>query len=51
MVRDASLLRQARISAFNLIDKDKGLELEVNKKLKEWFITDYANYLGNIKLS
>ena len=51
MVQDGSLLRQARSSAFNLIDKDQGLELEVNKKLKEWFITDYANYLGKIKLS
>ncbi len=51
MVQDGSLLRQARSSAFNLIDKDQGLELEVNKKLKEWFITVYANYLGNIKLS
>ena len=51
MVQDGSLLRQARSSAFNLIDNDQGLEHEVNKRLKEWFITDYASYLGNIKLS
>ena len=51
MVQDGSLLRQARSSAFNLIDNDQGLEHEVNKKLREWFITDYASYLGNIKLS
>ena len=51
MVQDGSLLRQARSSAFNLIDNDQSLELEVNKRLKEWFITDYASYLGNIKLS
>ena len=51
MVQDGSLLRQARSSAFNLIDNDQNLELEVNKRLKEWFITDYASYLGNIKLS
>ena len=51
MVQDGSLLRQARLSAFNLIDNDQSLELEVNKRLKEWFITDYASYLGNIKLS
>ena len=51
MVQDGSLLRQARSSAFNLIDNDQRLELEVNKRLKEWFITDYASYLGNIKLS
>ena len=51
MVQDGSLLRQARSSAFNLIDNDQSLELEVNKRLKEWFITDYANYLGNVKLS
>ena len=51
MVQDGSLLRQARSSAFNLIDNDQSLELEVNKRLKEWFITDYAGYLGNVKLS
>ena len=51
MVQDGSLLRQARLSAFNLIDNDQSLELEVNKRLKEWFVTDYASYLGNIKLS
>ena len=51
MVQDGSLLRQARSSAFNLIDNDQGLEHEVNKRLREWFITDYASYLGNIKLS
>ena len=51
MVQDGSLLRQARSSAINLIDNDQGLKLEVNKRLKEWFITDYASYLGNIKLS
>ena len=51
MVQDGPLLRQARSSAFNLIDNDQGLEHEVNKKLREWFITDYASYLGNIKLS
>jgi len=51
IVQDGSLLRQARSSAINLIDNDQGLKLEVNKRLKEWFITDYASYLGNIKLS
>ncbi len=51
MVQDGSLLRQARSSAFNLIDNDQSFDLEVNKRLKEWFITDYASYLGNIKLS
>jgi len=51
MVQDGPLLRQARSSAFNLIDNDQGLEHEVNKRLREWFITDYASYLGNIKLS
>ena len=51
MVQDGSLLRQARSSAFNLIDNDQSLELEVNKRLKKWFITDYAGYLGNVKLS
>ena len=37
MVQDGSLLRQARSSAFNLIDNDQSLELEVNKSLKEYF--------------
>ena len=51
MVLDGPLLRQARSEAFTLIDNDKDLTNESHKKLKKWFISDYSQYLDNIKLS
>ena len=51
MVLDGSLLRQARSSAFDLIVQDGNLTNSSNKRLKEWFISDYHQYLGTIKLS
>ena len=51
MVLDGSLLRQARSSAFNLIVEDENLANSSNKRLREWFISDYHQYLDTIKLS
>ena len=51
MVQDGSLLRQARLSAFDLIVQDQKLTNDSNKKLREWFISDYDQYLDTIKLS
>ena len=51
MVLDGSLLRQARSSAFDLIVQDGNLTDSSNKRLREWFISDYHHYLGTIKLS
>ena len=51
MVQDGSLLRQARSSAFDLIVQDQKLTNDSNKRLREWFISDYNQYLDTIKLS
>ena len=51
MVLDGSLLRQARSSAFDLIVQDGNLTDSSNKRLREWFISDYHQYLDTIKLS
>ena len=51
MVQDGSLLRQARSSAFDLIVQDQNLTNDSNKRLREWFISDYDQYLDTIKLS
>ena len=51
MVLDGSLLRQARSSAFDLIVQDGNLTNSSNKRLREWFISDYHQYLDTIKLS
>ena len=51
MVQDGSLLRQARLSAFDLIVQDQKLTNDSNKRLREWFISDYDQYLDTIKLS
>jgi len=51
MVLDGALIRDARSSAFALIDGDKILRNDSNKMLREWFISDYAHYLDNVKLS
>ena len=51
MVQDGSLLRQARSSAFDLIVQDQKLTNDSNKRLREWFISDYDQYLDTIKLS
>ena len=51
MVQDGSLLRQARSSAFDLIVQDQNLTNDSNKRLREWFISDYNQYLDTIKLS
>jgi ATP-dependent DNA helicase RecG len=51
MVLDGSLLRQARSSAFDLIVQDENLTNSSNKQLREWFISDYHQYLDTIKLS
>jgi ATP-dependent DNA helicase RecG len=51
MVLDGALIRDARLAAFALIDGDKTLRNDSNKMLREWFISDYAHYLDNIKLS
>ena len=51
MVLDGSLLRQARSSAFDLIAQDENLTNSSNKRLREWFISDYHQYLDTIKLS
>ena len=51
MVLDGALIRDARSAAFSVIDDDKSLRNDSNKMLREWFISDYAHYLDNIKLS
>ena len=51
MVLDGLLLRQARSSAFDLIVQDGNLTDSSNKRLREWFISDYHQYLDTIKLS
>ena len=51
MVLDGSLLRQARSSAFDLIKQDGILINDSNKRLREWFINDYYQYLDTLKLS
>ncbi len=51
MVLDGALIRDARSAAFSVIDDDKSLKNDSNKMLREWFISDYAHYLDNIKLS
>ena len=51
MVLDGPLLRQARSSAFDLIAQDENLTNNSNKRLREWFISDYHQYLDTIKLS
>ncbi len=51
MVLDGALIRDARLAAFALIDGDKTLRNDSNKMLREWFISDYAHYLDNVKLS
>lgn len=51
IVQDGSLLRQARSSAFDLIVQDQNLTNDSNKRLREWFISDYDQYLDTIKLS
>ena len=51
MVLDGPLLRQARSSAFDLIAQDENLTNSSNKRLREWFISDYHQYLDTIKLS
>ena len=51
MVLDGALIRDARSAAFSVINDDKSLKNDSNKMLREWFISDYAHYLDNIKLS
>ena len=48
---DGPIINNARSMAFAVIDDDKELNQKSNKLLKQWLMSDYADYLNNLNLS
>jgi len=49
--KDGPIINDARSMAFSLIDDDKDLNQKSNRLLKQWLMSDYADYLNNLNLS